>query len=316
MSELLKSRHAFGSSGNIVSAIDQGLIDSYDVLFLDGDTEPKIGWIDKDGIFRLVNNECVIHVDGESLPESGEIGKIYICNSKFYFWNGKEFVAPIDESGLSEAEVNAKIKTAMSNSIDTANAYTNKMVEAAMSEHLTKKYEITDVPTGTLVNINESEIKIMCPQNSQWTKQSVGDGGDANNYYATFKTYVPSDDVVGYIEHLNDKVDSEILTKFSIDEYGRKYQPTWLAIAKYDESTDTWTYYGASSTANHYIGWNYQIDWYNADGVMIASDYIRINLSNEKCHHSAEPYYINNAVKTANAYTDEQIADAISVIEF
>lgn len=312
MSELLKSRHAFGSEANIDSALDQGLIDAYDILFL---KEGKIGWIDADGNkVILEDKKQVVTVD--VLPETGEADTVYICDARFYFWNGTEFVTTADDNGLSEAEVDAKIDTAVSGVVDQANAYTDKMVEAAMGEHLTKKYEVTDVPAGTLVNINEREIRIMCPQNSQWIKQAVGDGGDANNYYATFKTYVPNDDVVGYIEHLNDKVDSEILTNFSIDEYGRKYQPTWLALAKYDEATDAWSYYGENSTANHYIGWNYQIDWYNADGIVIASDCIRINLSNEECHSVIEPSYVNDAVKTANAYTDEQIANAVGIVEF
>lgn len=308
MSELLRSRHAFGSESNLQSALDQGLIDSYDILFL---KEGKIGWIDAKGNPVILEDKTGVETV-DALPESGETSKLYIFNSKFYFWNGTEFITPTDETGLSETEVNAKIKTAISDSVNTANAYTDKMVEAAMGEHLTKKYEVTDVPTGTLVNISESEIRIMCPENSQWVKQSVGEGGDASSYYMTFKTYAPSDDVVGYIEHLGNQVDAEVLTKFSVDEYGRRYQPTWLALAKYDEATDDWTYYGAKSTVNHYIGWDYQIDWYNADGIVVASDCIRINLANEKCYHSSEPYYVN----AAKAYTDEQIANAIGVIEF
>ena len=159
------------------------------------------------------------------------------------------------------------------------------------------KYEITNTPTGTLVDYRDKEIRVMVPAGAKFTKQNVGAGGDANCYYMTFKTYAPSDDVVGYVEHLGDQVDAEILNSFSIDEYGRRYQPTWLSLAKYDEATDTWTYYGKNSTVNKYIGWNYQIDWYDANGVMVASDCIRINLSNEDCHHVVEPYYMANTVK-------------------
>lgn len=103
---------------------------------------------------------------------------------------------------------------------------------------------------------------------------------------------MPNDAVVGYIEHLGNQVDSEILTDFSTDDKGRRYQPTWLALAKYDEASDSWTYYGENSTTDKYIGWDYRIDWYNSDGVMIASDSVRINLSNEGCHYTIEPYYI------------------------
>lgn len=51
-----KARHAFGNSAAVESALQSGKIDAYDILFLDGDADPKVGWIDKDGNFRLVNN--------------------------------------------------------------------------------------------------------------------------------------------------------------------------------------------------------------------------------------------------------------------
>lgn len=165
-----------------------------------------------------------------------------------------------------------------------------KFVEATCEQ---VKYEISDIPYGTIVNYGEDEIRVMCPANAEFVKQNVGAGGDANSYYMTFKTYVPNDNVVGYIEHLGDQVDAEILTKFSTDEHGRRYQPSWLALAKYNEASDSWTYYGANSTESKYIGWDYQIDWYDANGVMIASDAVRINLSNEDCHNSIKPYYMN-----------------------
>ena len=185
-------------------------------------------------------------------------------------------------------------------------------LDAIPSVYVARKYEITDAPVGTLVNYGEDEIRIMCPADAQYTKQAVGAGGDPNTYYVTFKTYAPSDDAVGYIEHLGDQVDIEILTNFSVDANGRRYQPSWLACAKYDEATDTWTYYGASSTDEKFIGWDYQIDWYNADGVMIASDSIRINLSNESCHHSNKPYYMGGYA------TNEDMSDikaSISALE-
>lgn len=171
----------------------------------------------------------------------------------------------------------------------------SKVEAAATLKHV--KYEITDAPVGTLVDYGDKEIRVMVPSGAEFVKQAVGAGGDANNYYMTFKTYAPSDDVVGYIEHLGDQTDPEILTNFSTDKYGRRYQPTWLALAKYDEAIDTWTYYGESSTASKYIGYDYRIDWYDANGVMVASDSIRINLSNEDCHYAIEPYYMSKVVK-------------------
>jgi hypothetical protein len=165
------------------------------------------------------------------------------------------------------------------------------IVDSIPYAYVARKYDISDTPIGTLVNYGEREIRVMCPVDAEFKKQSVGTGGDANTYYMTLRCYAPNDKAVGYIEHLGDKVDSEILTNLSTDEYGRRYQSTWLGIAKFDEATSTWSYYGKNSSTERFIGWDYQIDWYNADGVMIASDSIRINLSNEECHNGIRPYY-------------------------
>ena len=158
-----------------------------------------------------------------------------------------------------------------------------------------KKYEITGVPVGTLVDYREKEIRVMAPANAAWTKQSVGAGGNANYYYMTLNTYAPAK-AVGYVEHIGGESDAEILTDIKTDSYGRKYQPTWLSMASYDEATATWTYFGAKSTVDKYVGWDYQIDWYDADGVMIASDKIRINLSNEACHNEIAPSYMAGTI--------------------
>ena len=185
-------------------------------------------------------------------------------------------------------------------------------LDAIPSVYVARKYDISDVPAGTLVNYGEHEIRVMCPENAEFSKQNVGAGGDANSYYLTFKTYVPNDNVVGYIEHLGDKVDAEILTDIKTDGYGRRYQPTWLALAKYDEATSQWTYYGKSSSVDKYVGWDYQIDWYDANGVMIASDSIRINLSNEACHANNKPYYMANVATNA---VIEEIKASVAELE-
>lgn len=299
-----KAKHAFGTVEKIDEALSAGTINSYDILFVkNAEGKPFVGWIDKDGNKVLVD-------------DSAELAKL---DEKIAT---KATTEEVDEKLASKAdaiEVETQITTAMSDSVATANAYTNKIVEAAMDEHLTKKYEITDVPAGTLVTYRENEIRVMCKADAEFKLQNVGAGGDANSYYMTFRVYAPSDDAVGYIEHLGDQIDGEILTDFQKDEYGKRYQPTWLALAKYDESAGTWTYYGASSSKDRFIGWDYQIDWFNADGVMIASDSIRINLSNEDCHSSSEPYYVGKIMKEVDekiAEIAESSAAAYEIIEF
>ncbi len=276
-----KARHAFGSETKIAEALAAGKIDAYDILFLD---EKKVGWITKDG-------EVVIAETDLSGVEA-------------------ELATKADAK-----EVETKINTAVTDTVATAKSYTDGKVEAAINEHMAKKYEITSVPVGTLVDYREREVRVMCPENSVWIKQNVGEGGDPDCYYATFKTYVPNDDVVGYIEHMGNQVDKEVLNTFSTDEYGRRYQVTWLALAKYDKEADVWNYYGKNSSVNKYIGWDYQIDWYDVNGVVIASDSVRINLSNENCHSAIEPYYVGDIMKEVETIVDKKIAEADSAYE-
>ena len=187
------------------------------------------------------------------------------------------------------------------------------------------KYEIVSVPTGTLVDYREKEIRVMCPATTQWTKQNVGSTGNANMYYMGFKAYAPKG-AVSFKEGDRGIIDDEMFTfdnDFAgTDEFGRNYSICWLPLASYDAGSDTWTYFGKNSSAKKYIGWTYIVEWYDADGVVIASDMIRINLSNEDCHNAIEPYYANSIVESANAYTDAQIKSkipevyGIEIVEF
>lgn len=77
------------------------------------------------------------------------------------------------------------------------------------------------------------------------------------------------------------------------DLFGRNYSIVWLALASYDANNDTWTYFGKNSSNSRYIGWNYVVEWYDANGKVMASDMIRINLSNEDCHLNLKPSYLS-----------------------
>ena len=99
-----KARHAFGNSENLESALQSNAIDAYDILFLDGDTAPKIGWVDKNNVVRLVDNEKIVVVEGESMPETGVTGKIYIFGENGYFWNGTGFVNLCKPTDVTELQ--------------------------------------------------------------------------------------------------------------------------------------------------------------------------------------------------------------------
>ena len=171
-------------------------------------------------------------------------------------------------------------------------------------------YEISSKPTGTLVNYNGKEIRVMCPADTQWALQQVGAGGDSSKYYIGFKAYAPASNVNSFKESLAKTMTDQTMYYFvnnefaGIDSNGRKYSIVWLPVAKHNDD-DTWTYYGANSTADKLIGWNYCVEWYDANGVCIASDLIRINLSNEDVHASIEPYYMSGYV------TDAELKEAV-----
>lgn len=298
----LKAKHAFGSSSMVEAALQSGQIDAYDILFLDGDTDPKIGWIDKNGNYKLVKNkEQIVHV--EELPTAdGDENVVYIYNDEAYIWNGEQCVSlskPTDVTAL----------------------------EAKISTKSNVEYEVAYKPVGTLVDYRDKEIRIMCPADTAWTLQESGENADPLKYYIGFKAYAP-EDAVNFKEDLGETIVDETMYSFEgndfagVDAYGRKFSIVWLPVAKYDEESDAWTYYGAGSSEEKYVGWYYSVEWYNADGVLIASDCIRINLSNEECHSSIESFYVSNAISIANSYTDTQIEtkiaemSSVEVVEF
>lgn len=171
-----------------------------------------------------------------------------------------------------------------------------------------KKYEVAYAPTGTLVDYNDKEIRVMCPKDTQWTAQTGG--GDPNKYYIGFKAYAPSDSVVSFKEDQNNTITDNTMYYFEnndfagIDAYGRKYSIVWLPVAYLEDGI--WHYYGEKSTTGKYLGFYYSVEWYDTASVKVGSDVIRINLSNEDCHNVVEPYYIANVVK--NHLSDIPIA--------
>ena len=100
-----------------------------------------------------------------------------------------------------------------------------------------------------------------------------------------------------YTNNLPKKLKRMKITENDI-EILREFDETEKKVKVEEEIDDTWTYYGANSTYDKLIGWNYCVEWYNADGVCVASDLIRINLSNEDIHAAIEPYYMSKYVTT------------------
>ena len=228
----MRAKHAFGSSSSIQTALDAGKIDAYDILFLDGDTNsPKIGWIDRDG------NPVIVTDEKADLSElETEVANL-----------GTEISKKINAE-----EVDTKINQVVEDTVATVNAYTDDKVEAAMAEHLVKKYEVSHKPEGTLVNQRDTEIRIMCPADTAWQLQESGKGADPNCYYIGFKAYAPVN-AVSFKEDAAKEISDTTMYYFEgnafagVDAQGRKYSIIWLPVAKYEN--DVWTYYGANSSA-------------------------------------------------------------------
>lgn len=243
------------------------------------------------------------------IPVSGLVDT-YTAGYGIEIIDGKVSVKIAEESnGLVAVDGALKIELATSTSAGALSAvdkafidsipevFASKEMVAATYERM--KYEIAYKPVGTIVDYRDHEIRVMCPADTQWVKQSVGATGSANMYYMGFKAYAP-DGAVSFKEDDKEFIEDQTMYYFEnnefagIDKFGRKYSIVWLALATYDEASDTWTYFGKNSTAEKYIGWYYTVEWFDENGVKIGADQIRINLSNEDCHYANKPYYMAN----------------------
>ena len=188
-----------------------------------------------------------------------------------------------------------------------------RALDAIPSVYVARKYEVAHKPEGTLVDYRGKEIRVMCPADTEWKLQNSGENADANMYYIGFKAYAP-EGAVSFKEDLKETIEDDTMYYFEgefagVDVYGRNYSIVWLPAANYTDGA--WTYYGSMSSESKYIGWYYTVEWYGANGNVIANDQIRINLSNEGCHNNIEPYYVANYATSEEVKAiKESIAEA------
>jgi len=320
-----KAKFAFGSLAGLQDAIDSGRVDAFDMLCLIDDGVARVGWVDKNGVPQIVSipEDDVLIVD--ELPETGKTGVIYIVGEIVYVWNGEKFIVISESTDLTDVKERLVALEEKTSSLEELVEAMGEKVDAdeVDAKYLSRKYEITDTPKGTLVDYREKEIRVMVPAGTQFVKQNVGANGLPNRYYITFRAYAP-EGAVSFKEDVKPVIEDQTMWYFEnnssagIDKYGRKYSVCWLSVAEYNEASDTWTYFGAESTANEYAHKHYAVEWYDADGVVIASDYIRINLTNEDCHLNVEPYYVADIMQTIEEKVDAKIEEIVEipVVEF
>lgn len=213
----------------------------------------------------------------------------------------------VERIGNTKVDLSGYVKT---EDFDALKAIVNDVPETYLTKNeakdtlLHQEYEISNKPVNTLVDYRDKEIRVMCPADTAWELQNVGANGDASKYYIGFRAYAPNDNVVSFKEDLAQTIADTTMYYFEgnefagIDAYGRKYSIVWLPVAKHNDD-DTWTYYGKGSSETKFVGWYYSVEWYNAEGKVVASDTIRINLTNEDCHNAIVPFYVSNIADKA-----------------
>lgn len=306
-----KAKFAFGSLATLQTAIDAGTVDPFDLLCLVDNGVARIGWLDKDNkpvILETPEDEVVV-VD--ELPTIGKPGVLYLLGTAVYIWHNAQFVAISESTDLATFEARLGV---VERDVEQLKADVS-----AMDTYVRKRYEVSYAPEGTLVDYRDKEIRVMCPANTAWTKQTVGGTGNPNMHYMGFKAYAP-EGAVSFREDDKEFIEDQKMYYFDnndfagVDEFGRKYSICWLALASCDPATGAWTYFGKNSSFDKYIGWYYSVEWYDAHGKVIASDRIRINLSNEECHLEIKPFYMSQVIQDVKNYTDQTIEAKIAEI--
>lgn len=101
------------------------------------------------------------------------------------------------------------------------------------------KYEVKKPSDKVLVDYRDKEIRIMFPEDMEWTLQNVGAEGNSNMYYFEFRAYAP-EGAVSFKEDDKKVIEDATMYYFEgnkfagIDEFGRKFSRMYLAAAVND----------------------------------------------------------------------------------
>ena len=221
-----------------------------------------------------------------------ENGGLYTRNSKNEWIRTDIPMASVEQEAI---DMSGYVTTDMlAKAIEEANhvktdVLTDYVTKDALAKHSASKYEVRDLPAACSVDYRDKEIRIFCHDDAQYHKQNVGEGGNSNMYYMTFRSYGPANAAYAKEGDKGTIIDEVVELKTATD--GRKYKDHWFALAMYDEASDSWTYFGKNSNASKYLGWTYVVEWYDENDHMINTDAIRINLSNKDCHNLLAYYY-------------------------
>lgn len=276
-----------------------------DSTVLEGDTYTE--WMLIDGTFAQIGDTSVDLSNYIQKVAAAPMGNLAAFDDE----------GALTDSGVAAQAIKDHLDDDKIHITEEERKHWNDNIKALFATMETKQFEISGVPANTKIKYSDEEIRVMVPENTEWTFQQVGANGNPNMYYMAFKAYAP-ENAVSFKEGDQGVIDDEMFyfenNDFAgIDAYGRKYSIVWLALA--NNADGVWTYFGKNSSAGHYVGWNYVVEWYDADGNIISNDGIRINLSNENCHDYLLPYYMGDVVKEVevNGALVETINNKVSI---
>jgi hypothetical protein len=127
-------------------------------------------------IYIPVKDLVDVYEAGEGVEIAGNVISIKIAN---------------DSHGLVAVDGTLTLNLATKESDGAMSKEDKRILDSIPFAYVARKFEIDDVPAGTLIDYRDYEIRIMCPADAQFVKQAVGSGGDENIYYMTLKTYAP-----------------------------------------------------------------------------------------------------------------------------
>lgn len=168
------------------------------------------------------------------------------------------------------------------NQLDRVTSNVEELQKAAINlgaSVVKQKYEVLPID-GMLIQYRDGEVRLNT-QRVVPALQQVGETGNPNMYYVTFRAYAP-ECATSVIEGLNGNMDAKH-SELATDSYGRKYTTIWAAIANTTDGGNTWTKWGDSSTLDKYLGFYYHFHWYSED-TLIGTDKVRVILTNDACH--------------------------------
>lgn len=277
---------AVGKEASVASA---GLMSAEDKAKLDtlANIEGAMRFIGKSETDPLTG---IITINGEVIePKAGDIvlynSKEYICDMNGSFVElGDESIYLTEEKANELYETKEEAKSTHDEIKAQLGLIDVNGIAWGKNDANTTKYEIISAVDGYLTDDSQNDLRVFIPKGSEYKKQEVGEGGQANNYYMTVRAWAPRTDVTACRKGLYTNYDKDFteLEPIKIDpNSGRPYVDFWLAIAYTDDEGATWNEYADLSVGTKYVGFCHLVEWYVGE-TLVATGTKKITLVNTR----------------------------------